>query len=93
MISMSPAFQPTAINLRSGSSGFVRSRVATLGDRSVIEIDARGSEEAGSGALTPADGQNMAAAARLARTQRLPVLLRLASSGADLTKGVAALHG
>ena len=93
MISMSPAFQPTAINLRSGSSGFVRSRVATLGDRSVIEIDARGSEEAGSGALTPADGQSMAAAARLARTQRLPVLLRLASSGADLTEGVAALHG
>ena len=71
----------------------MHSRVSTIGGRTVVEIDARGSEENQSGALTPADGQSMAAAARLARTQRLPVLLRLASSGADLRAGVAALHG
>ena len=87
------AFQPTVIGVRAGASGFVHSRVTAIGARSVVEIDARGSDENQGGALTPADGQNMAAAACLARTQRLPVVLRLASSGADLNAGVAALHG
>ena len=93
MISVSPTSQPTGINLRAGSAGFVRSRVATLGTRSVVEIDACGSGKDRGGALAAVDGQNMAAAARLARAQRLPVLLRLASSGADLNEGVDALHG
>ena len=87
------AFQPTVIGVRAGASGFVRSRVAAIGARTVVEIDARGSRENQGGALTPADGQSMAAAACLARTQRLPVVLRLESSGADLNAGVAALHG
>ena len=93
MSDVSSAFQTTAVNLRAGSAGFVRSRVATLGDRSVVEINARGADDERSGALAPADGQTMAASAHLARTQRLPVLLRLASSGSDLTEGVDALHG
>ena len=75
MSDVSAAFEATAVNLRAGSSGFVRSRVAALGDRSVVEIDARGATDERSGALAPADGQSMAAAARLARTQRLPLLL------------------
>ena len=87
------AFQPTVIGVRAGASGFVRSRVAAIGARTVVEIDARGSRENKGGALTPADGQSMAAAACLARTQRLAVVLRLESSGADLNAGVAALHG
>ena len=87
------AFQPTVIGVRAGASGFVRSRVTAIGARTFVEIDARGSDENKGGALTPADGQSMAAAACLARTQRLPVVLRLASSGADLNGGVAALHG
>ena len=93
MSSVPTAFQPTAIGVRAGASGFVHSRVTAVGARTVVEIDARGSDENKGGALTPADGQNMAAAACLARTQRLPVVLRLASSGADLNAGVAALHG
>ena len=87
------ASQTTPIGIRAGASGFVHSRVTAIGARTVVEIDARGSEENRSRALTPADGQSMAAAACLARTQRLPVVLRLASSGADLNAGVAALHG
>ncbi len=87
------ASQTTTIGIRAGASGFVHSRVTAIGARTVVEIDARGSEENRSRALTPADGQSMAAAACLARTQRLPVVLRLASSGADLNAGVAALHG
>ena len=93
MTSVPTAFQPTVIGVRAGASGFVRSRVTAIGARTVVEIDARGSDENKGGALTPADGQSMAAAACLARTQRLPVVLRLASSGADLNAGVAALHG
>ena len=93
MTPMPTAFQPTVIGVRAGASGFVRSRVTAIGARTVVEIDARGSDENRGGALTPADGQSMAAAACLARTQRLPVVLRLASSGADLNAGVAALHG
>ena len=93
MTSVPTAFQPTVIGVRAGASGFVRSRVTAIGARTFVEIDARGSAENQGGALTPADGQSMAAAACLARTQRLPVVLRLASSGADLNAGVAALHG
>ena len=93
MSDVSPASQTTEVSLRAGSSGFVRSRVATLGSRRVVEIDARSATDDRSGALATVDGQNMAAAARLARTQRLPVVLRLASSGADLNEGVDALHG
>ena len=93
MTSVPTAFQPTVIGVRAGASGFVRSRVTAIGARTFVEIDARGSDENKGGALTPADGQSMAAAACLARTQRLPVVLRLASSGADLNAGVAALHG
>ncbi len=93
MSGVSVASPATQVSLRAGSSGFVRSRVASLGSRRVVEIDARGATDDRSGALAPADGQSMAAAARLARTQRLPVLLRLASSGADLNEGVDALHG
>ncbi len=81
------------VNLQAGSAGFVRSRVRNLGDRRVVEIDAQSAGDDQSGALTPVDGHNMASAALLARTQRLPILLRLASSGADLREGVDALHG
>ena len=85
--------QTPEVALRAGSGGFVRSRVTALGGRSVVEINAVGASDDRSGALAPIDGQNMAAAARLARAQRLPVVLRLASSGADLNEGVDALHG
>ncbi len=79
--------------IRAGSEAFVRTRVATLGGRTVVELDAQGSQDDRSGALRPADGRDMAAAARLARTQRLPLVMRLASSGADLAEGVDALMG
>ena len=71
----------------------MRTRVAALGGRTVVEVDARGSHDDQRGALKPADGRDMAAAARLARTQRLPLVLRLASSGTHLTEGVDALMG
>ncbi len=79
--------------VRAGSAAFVRASVTTLGGRTVVDVDARGPDTDDHGALAWADGRDMAAAARLARAQRLPIVLRLASSGADLTEGIDALAG
>lgn len=43
------------------------------------------------GALTPDDGRNIVAGLELALAERIPVVLLLASSGADLNHGIAAL--
>jgi len=77
--------------LRAQALGFVRARVRRIGDRRVIDVDAQGDESAG--ALLRADGQTIAVGARTAREQRLPLVLRIASSGADITEGVPALDG
>ena len=84
-----PSLPPTELRARTG--GFVRVRTADLGGRRVLEIDARGAEQAG--ALVESDGHSMAAGFRAAREQRLPILLRIASSGANAAEGVAALAG
>jgi len=57
----------------------------------VVEIDARGETRAGS--LSPEDGHTIACGAALALDQHIPLILRLASSGADISQGVAALDG
>ena len=80
------------LQIRAGASGFVRIRTAEIGGRPVIDVDARGGDER-SGTLLPSDGHSLAEAARCARRQRLPIVLRLASSGADISEGVAALDG
>lgn len=79
------------IEFRARVEGFVRAGVVDLHGRRVIEVDARGTEHAG--ALKPADGKSIAAGARYAFDQRLPLLIRLASSGADIEEGVGALDG
>ena len=84
-----PPLPPTELRARTG--GFVRVRTTDLAGRRVVEIDARGTEQAG--ALVESDGQSMAAGFRAARDQRLPILLRIASSGANAAEGVAALAG
>ena len=45
------------------------------------------------GVLRPADGENLAVAARTAREQRLPLGCFVSSSGAAIDEGVAAVHG
>jgi acetyl-CoA carboxylase beta subunit len=44
------------------------------------------------GALRPADGENLAIAARTARDQRLPLICFVESSGAAIEEGVMS-HG
>jgi len=83
----------TIVPLRDGAAGFVRFGVARLGGRAVVSVDAcRGGDDRG-GALASADGRSLTEAARLARTHRLPLVLRLASSGADRKEGIDTLHG
>ena len=79
------------VDIRARASGFVRARSVTFAGRRIVEVDAQGEDLAG--ALSPSDGHSIAAAARYSREQRLPLLMRLASSGANLQQGVAALDG
>ena len=60
-----------------------------LRDVVVCEIDARVRQ----GAISEHDGESVANAARRALQDRVPLVVFLASSGADVRDGVAALHG
>jgi acetyl-CoA carboxylase carboxyltransferase component len=64
---------------------------AQLGDRAVVL--ARCDPTVRLGALTPADGQTLADAAMHALEARLPLVVTIASSGADVTEGLAASFG
>ncbi len=62
-----------------------------MGGRRVVWV--RTVSHARSGALARRDGLLVAAAAETARRQRLPLVLSLFSSGADVTEGINALDG
>ena len=64
--------------------------VRDLGGRRVVEGASAGEDR---GALRPADGENLAIAARTARDQRLPLVCFVESSGAAIDEGVGAVHG
>lgn len=55
----------------------------------VCELDATNRQ----GALSPADGETLAHAAATARAEGIPLVAFIASSGADVNEGIAALHG
>ena len=90
-VNAEPAAQ-LSVRLRAMASG------ATAGlarlpvtDRRVVLV--RVSSEQRRGALSVADSETIAAGARMALDQRLPLVLVLASSGADVFEGVASLDG
>ena len=70
--------------------GCVDVDVAELGDRAVVRASIDPADR--QGALAPADGELLRIAAETALDQRLPLILSIASSGADIRAGVAALH-
>ena len=80
-----------AVNVRAGIDGTVRVTLGQFDDRQAVVV--RTASDRRRGALARRDGETMAAAARLARQQRLPLVLQLASSGADVSDGIDALHG
>ena len=57
----------------------------------VVWLAIEGSEHRG--ALSAAASHVIATAAATARTMRLPLILQIESSGADINEGIAALHG
>src|SRR6266851_67375 len=79
------------VMVRSGMGSSVTATVAPLGGRSVVLFRVGPSEHAG--ALTLADGEKIAAAARMALDERCPLVGVIDSSGADIHEGLAALHG
>jgi acetyl-CoA carboxylase carboxyltransferase component len=80
-----------SLALRARVPGAVTVQVATIGGRQVVTASIDGSERRG--ALTSVAADQLAEAARTAKTQRLPLVLTIDSSGADIVEGIAALHG
>ncbi|MEC9112910.1 MAG: carboxyl transferase domain-containing protein [Actinomycetota bacterium] len=82
---------PIALQLRQGTPAHAVAGVHDLDGRPVMLIRADDPEHRG--ALTPDDGDTLTAAATMALEKHLPIVLLLASSGADANHGVAALDG
>jgi acetyl-CoA carboxylase carboxyltransferase component len=77
--------------VRAGIDGTVAVSLRELGGRDVVV--ARTASDRRRGALARRDGDSLNEAARLALGLRLPLVLELASSGADVSDGIDALHG
>ncbi|HEV8297100.1 MAG TPA: carboxyl transferase domain-containing protein [Acidimicrobiales bacterium] len=79
------------LDVRAGGTGSVKIRIDELGGRRVVlfEIDPARNR----GALSPDDGEGIAAAAALALAKRIPLVGFVASSGADILGGIAATFG
>ena len=88
---MTPALAPPSLGLRARTPGSVSTRVAELDGRPVVLVESDPSDSRG--ALLPADGASIAAAARAAREDRMPLVMLIASSGADIGEGLPALAG
>ena len=71
-------------------SGTVRAGIEELGGRPAMVV--RTISSLRRGALSVEDGESIRRAADTALTLRIPVVLVLASSGADVSDGVASLH-
>jgi acetyl-CoA carboxylase carboxyltransferase component len=77
--------------LRAEVDGTLAASVDDCFGRSVVVV--RSISDRRAGAIGRADGETLADAARHARTAGLPIVLVLASSGADVTEGVDSLVG
>jgi acetyl-CoA carboxylase carboxyltransferase component len=73
---------------RAGTPGAVDAQRTRLGERDVIL--SRCDPAVRRGALTPVDGDTLADAARHALAAQIPFVVSMASSGADVTAGLAA---
>ena len=71
--------------------GTLRATVEDVGGRPAVVV--RSASARHRGALGHDDGVTLADAAQLALRLRVPLVLVLASSGADVSEGMAALHG
>ncbi len=81
----------TLLPLRARVPGAVSAAQEDIDGRPAIVVRIDPTEH--KGALSPADGDTIAAAAGTALAERLPLVIYLASSGAEIRDGIAALHG
>jgi len=79
------------LSLRAGVPGAVSAGQEDIGGRPAIVVRIDPTDR--SGALSSADGDTLAAAAAMALEAHVPLVTYLASSGADVREGIAALHG
>lgn len=77
--------------MRGGVDGTIRASIRSFGGRETVV--AASASDRRRGALAQPDGDTLAEAARAALRLRLPLVLELSSSGADVADGIAALHG
>ncbi len=82
---------PAAPVLRRLVRGTVRAGVEELASRPAMVV--RTVSTVRRGALSVTDGETIGEAARSASALRIPLVMVLASSGADVSEGVASLHG
>jgi acetyl-CoA carboxylase carboxyltransferase component len=78
------------IGLRAGHAGVAAAAVDTVGGHPAVVASVAGGERGG--ALTGADGDTLVAAAEAALDARVPLVLLLASSGADADAGMDGLR-
>ena len=96
---MRPSTSGRTVELRAKVPGVVHADIDALdtvhGPRRIVRVRIGGpaSDDRKGGALSPRDGESIANAARVALAERLPVVVELASTGADIAEGLAALHG
>ena len=81
------------VKLRAQASGVATAGLVKLPDSGRRVVLVRVAEESRRGALSAEDSETIAAGARVALDMRLPAVVVLASSGADVLEGVAALDG
>ena len=80
-----------SLGLRSRVPGAASAEVRQIGGRAVTEVHVDADNKRG--ALSQDDGETIAEAARLARHEGTPLVVYLASSGADIGEGFSALVG
>ena len=87
------------LELRAMVPGVVHADIDALetvhGPRRIVRVRVGGpsTDDGKGGALSPRDGESIANAAHVALAERLPVVVELSSTGADIAEGLAALHG
>ncbi|HMK10442.1 MAG TPA: carboxyl transferase domain-containing protein [Acidimicrobiales bacterium] len=79
------------VAIRAGTKGCVTARVDDIGGRPAVVVEIDPSDRRG--ALSSDDGESIAIAAQTALNERIPLVGYIASSGADIVEGMAALHG
>jgi acetyl-CoA carboxylase carboxyltransferase component len=92
-VPLQSASDSTLLSLRAGVPGATHAGLTRLPgtERKVVMVTV--DQGVRRGALAAADSETVAGAAALARAQRLPLVVVMASSGADILEGVASLDG